>query len=122
MIVPVFVRALLSPRSVVAGKLKVFWQQEAPLLHPLCLAHWLSEVIEDLLNQSNKDLCGCSGGSCTLIMKHFCKPWAAFAVLFFTSALRYSCLAGICLVLYSIYILCLSPSFLSIPNYIAHGQ
>ncbi|XP_064010887.1 transmembrane protein 213 [Pogoniulus pusillus] len=27
-------------------------------------------------------------------MKHFCKPWAAFAVLFFTSALRFPCLAA----------------------------
>ncbi|XP_010118050.1 PREDICTED: transmembrane protein 213 [Chlamydotis macqueenii] len=58
--------------------------------------HTGSKLNEDLLNQSCRrqlaDLCSCSGGSWTPSMKHFfTKPRAAFAVLFFTTVLRYSC-------------------------------
>ncbi|XP_071583942.1 transmembrane protein 213 isoform X2 [Heliangelus exortis] len=70
------------------------WQQETPLLHPLCLAHSACPgFAEPELQRS--ELCSCSGGTWTLGMKHFsCEPWAAFAVFFFTTTLHYSCSAA----------------------------
>lgn len=67
------------------------------------------------------DLCCSSGGSWTPGMRHFThEPRAAFAVLFFTIVLWYSCLAGMVFFFYApLSIPCLSPPLLSIPKYIA---
>lgn len=61
----------------------------------------------------------CSGGSCSPGMKLFsCEPWAALAVLFFTTMLQHSCPAGRALLLRSSFHTLLFLPLLS--KYIAH--
>lgn len=111
--------------------LTLLWQESSRcpgsrklLCSTLCPAHRLSKLIKGLLKQSCRrpDLYSCLGGSWTPGMKHFSrKPWAAFALLFFSTTLRYSCSAGIS-PLYSSFYTLPFPPLLSIPKYIAHRQ
>lgn len=114
------------------SSLTLLWQESSGcpgsrklLCSTLCPALRLSELVGDLLNQSCRrqrpDLCGCWGGSWTPSTMPFSGgPWAAVAVLFFTTALQYSCSAGISLLLCSSFYTLPIPPPLSIFKYIAH--
>jgi len=121
----VLVRALLLPHPALAGKFKVSWQQEAPLLHPpLCtpaLGAYQGAAASELPVNSSARLLGWeldprheallppAPGSlrCALLRRH--------ALVFLLSRYFSSLNAPLS-------IPCLFPPFLSIPKYIAHWQ